>query len=108
MKTIKQAQCASFARSLVMRNYFHDYNGHFFDRDTLRFFGSRISDTWFIENKDSFLFITSEKTGQFSHERAFTVRRIARVDGQIVISDIGGFLAYPTKAQAFRALRDAL
>jgi hypothetical protein len=109
MKTIKQANIGSFSLDFVMRTYFPDYSGHFFSCDTLRFFRSRVDRLAYMVDNNTFYFLTSEKKCFSDYRRTWSVRKIARNDqGGILIETIGGFGAYETKAQAFRALRQLL
>lgn len=76
---------------------------HFFDRDTLRFFGSRIGSTVY----DGRYFVTSERDEAISSrypaawngDRRYTVR-VAADDGSV--STVGAFGAYRTGAAARR------
>ena len=70
---------------------------HWFSPDTMRGFGTRLGDGRVYGGR---LFVSSDWTG-FDHAgRAYTVR-IALPDGSI--DDVGGFLAFPTRAQAIGA-----
>jgi hypothetical protein len=64
-----------------------DVGGHFFDTDTLRFFGSRILATVY----GGFVFVTSEKDsyGAWDGQRRYTVRFC--FDGTIEGLDFGQF-----------------
>lgn len=66
---------------------------HFFEGSTLRFFASKIESKLLYEK----FFITSEKTGFRSEERAFTVRE-AKGSGDI--ETVGTFGQFATKRQA--------
>lgn len=78
---------------------------HFFDRDAMRFFGSRVlGDAWRVG--DVWLFVTSERFrgyGEPDGERRYTVRVYKRGS----MGDIGGFQqfasAYAAKRAASRA-----
>lgn len=83
---------------------------HFFDRDTMRFFGSRVAGTgWRIDNPDgwnhTYVLVTSE-TDFYGRDRRYTVRVFTfadyarRVD---VVEDSAGFRGYATGASARRA-----
>lgn len=86
-------------------------HSHFFDKDTMRFFQSRASETCYIKGTDIY-FITSEK--QKSHwsefdqkvyhfPRLFTVRKCDK-DGDI--DTIGDFQAYDSLRAARKAIKD--
>lgn len=72
-----------------------DAGNHFFDRDTLRFFRSRVSDELYAGR----MFVTSEQhTSSYGNSpRLYTVRA-ARDDG--TICDVSGFQAFETLKQA--------
>ncbi len=112
MKTIKQANAGSFSLSFVMKTYFSDYTGHFFSRDTLRFFRSRIGKLAYIGNDTepslTFYFLTSEKKCFDDFRRVWTIRKITRNDNGILIDKVGEFGGFESKAQAFNALREIL
>lgn len=86
------------SRELVSQ-YQYLSSGHFFDRDTMRFFGSRLTDNYRRLNDTEALFITTEK-GPSGIRRA-TVRRAKLVtfvresDGRecekITIDTVGEF-----------------
>jgi len=88
---------------------------HFFDKDTMRFFSSRLSELMWSEGelkdyqKSNIYFITSEADkGTFQHAgsaRAFTVR-IIDVDGDI--NALGKFQGFSTLGEARRAIKDAI
>lgn len=69
--------------------------GHFFDRDTMKFFGSRIESP-LIGGK---WFVTSEQYGD--EPKRFTVRWVVDLGYRIAIETVGGF-------QEFDNLDDAL
>lgn len=70
---------------------------HFFDRDTMRFFNSRILETTYTDGKEWF-FITSEKY-DYKLERLYTVRGWSPENPRD-IRQVSGFQAFKTKAQA--------
>jgi hypothetical protein len=75
---------------------------HFFDKGSMRFFGSRVIDK-VIPGKTcrcSF-FVTSEKRPRSNDARAYTVRMAC--GGKI--STVGGFQAYRTRARALTAAK---
>jgi len=71
-----------------------DAGSHFFDADTMRFFGSRVLPTVYAGR----LFVTSERSG-FDHysPRSYTVREFMP-DGSI--ETVGDFNGFATPAQA--------
>ena len=72
---------------------------HFFDRNTLAFFGSKVyPDLYTVDDRQ--FFITSEDYYN-GIERAYTIRE-AMPDGDI--ETIGEFLQYATKEQAIFAI----
>ena len=104
-------------------NYFEDEirrrsdkkGGHFFDKDTMRFFSSRISELmWQVGEVSKYqtnpiYFITSEQDkGGVQHSgsvRAFTIRTID-ADGDV--TSVSEFQEYATLNEARRELRDII
>jgi hypothetical protein len=76
-------------------------DGHWFDRDTMRFFNTRIGESWRIGNV--FLFVTSEQPPH--GDRAYSVRRMGK-DGDV--QTLGEFCQIETRRDAIKALRDAV
>jgi len=82
---------------------------HFFDKDTMSFFSSRLSELMWSEGelkdyqKSNIYFITSEKHA--GSARAFTVR-IIDADGDI--NTFGEFQGFSTLGEARRAIKDAI
>ncbi len=74
-----------------------DAGFHWFDADTLRFFGSRISEASF----DGRYFVTSEWDG-FNHAARLYSIREAMSDGQV--DTVGDFQEFATRAQAIAAI----
>ncbi len=75
--------------------------GHWFDPDTMRFFGSRILPTVY----GGTVFITSEYTGFDRTGRAYTVRQFIPETGEV--NKVGEFLGYATRAEAVKAAKAA-
>lgn len=73
------------------------HSGHWFDRDTLRFFKSRISEVVYGGR----FFVTSEKSP--NDKRRYSIR-IAHSDGRI--DTIGGFQGYATSKSAHKAAEE--
>lgn len=63
---------------------------HFFDPDTMRFFGSRVESSLYKNNT----FVTSEYTGFERTKRAYTVRYYNEVKNDV--EDVSGFGAFST------------
>lgn len=91
--------------------------GHFFDKDSMRFFSSRVSELMWqkggsndpsYKTKDIY-FITSEADrGHIKHSgstRAFTIRK-ANADGDI--KTVSEFQEYPTLGEARKELKDII
>lgn len=91
------------------------HGSHFFDKDTMRFFSSRVSELMWVDGdrKDyetnPIYFITSEQDrGPYKHSgstRAFSVRKIDE-DGDI--DTIGEFQGYSTLNEARKAIKEIL
>jgi hypothetical protein len=82
-----------------------DAGFHFFDRDALRFFGSKIlSYTWARKDGTTF-FVTSERRPASDDPRRYTVRVFNPKTN--TVSTHGRFLQYETRGAAFIAARDA-
>ena len=81
---------------------------HFFDKDTMRFFSSRVSELMWKKGSDIY-FITSEQdkgtTQHAGSTRAFTVRKID-ADGDI--NKIGEFQGHATLSDARREIKDII
>ncbi len=85
---------------------------HFFDRDTMRFFKSRVDDVA-VAGVDGWYFVTSEKHesafARINEPRMYTVRRLSLTpDGSdLRLYELQGFQAYPTLQRARTAARRA-
>ncbi len=81
---------------------------HFFDKDTMRFFSSRVSELMWKKGSDIY-FVTSEADkGRVQHSgstRAFTVRKI---DAGGDINKIGEFQGHSTLSEARREIKDII
>ena len=92
--------------SIKLEGYFDGMHGireanrdaghHWFDEDTLRFFGSKISESSF----DGRYFVTSESNFDRS-ARLYSIRE-AMSDGQV--ATVGEFQEFATRAQAIAAI----
>ncbi len=78
---------------------------HFFDKDTIRFFSSRVSELMWKKGSDIY-FITSEQDrGQTGSVRSFTVRK-TDADGDI--NSIGEFQGHATLSDARSEIKDII
>jgi len=78
---------------------------HFFDKDTMRFFSSRVSELMWKKGSDIY-FITSEQDrGQTGSVRSFTVRK-TDADGDI--NSIGEFQGHATLSDARSEIKDII
>ncbi len=80
---------------------------HFFDRDTLRFFRSRMSARVHVGAAGTY-FVTSEQFRPVygtAHSRRFTVRLATHNGAEFTIGTVGEFQAYSTAAQAHAAAK---
>ena len=75
--------------------------GHWFDRDTMSFFKTRMGEAWRVG--DVFLFVTSEQPPH--GDRAYSVRRMGK-DGDV--QTVGEFCQIETRRAAIKALHDAI
>lgn len=73
---------------------------HFFDPDTMRFFGSRLPGAITRGYDGRIYFVTSERRPNSNEPRLYTVRVF---DGE-TIDDVGGFQAHKTLARARKAM----
>jgi hypothetical protein len=78
-------------------------NGHWFDKRTLEFFASQLPATAELIGECAY-FVSSEKKGFTSSERAFSVRCFNTKTGDI--GTVGDFLGYETKAAAKAAISE--
>ena len=85
---------------IIRANYAQ--GGHWFDKETKAYFGSRISRNVYPV-ADGAYFVSSEYTGFDKTGRAYTVR-FSATDGSI--STVGEFLEYRTRDAAHRAARN--
>lgn len=85
------------------------HKGHWFDDDTLRFFGCRVMSTvwggrWFITSEKDAGVLMSDGTlrSAWNGERRYTIR-LAKADGDI--DTVGEFGQYATHGEAMKAVR---
>ncbi len=91
---------AMFCTDEIMRAN-RESGGHYFDADTMRFFGSRVLPAVYGGR----FFVTSERSGfDSSSPRRYSVREFMP-DGSI--ETVGEFNGYPTRGQAQTAARNA-
>ena len=91
----------------LIRVYQRFDQGHFFDKDTMRFFSSRI--TSHCQSKDGALFfITSERKGFSDYTRVYTLRKARVKNDQIEIDTVGDFGEFETMYRAKKALKEIL
>lgn len=91
---------ASELRELCTRS-----GSHFFDRDTMRYFRSRM-DGFTFAAPDGWYFVTSEQQDDH-HARAYTVRFLTIKHGDLNLYELNGFEAYATLQRARTAARRA-
>ena len=87
----------------VQALYDRHVGGHWFDRSTMTFFGTKLPGYAYVAD-DGHYFITSERNP--SGKTAFTIRHQNKVDFKI--KTVGDFHAYETAAQALGALVELL
>jgi hypothetical protein len=88
-----------------------DSGSHFFDRDTMRSFKSRLHDIY--PGQDGWYFVTSEKhehygySMQINEPRKYTVRRLRVPEtlDDLRLDEIGEFQQYPTLNRARTAAK---
>ena len=59
----------------LINQYNHYNSGHFFDRDTMRFFASRVTENYRRVSNSVAYFITTEKSGFNDTRRVATIRK---------------------------------
>lgn len=78
-------------------------NGYWFNKRTMRFFGSRILwQTLTPIASDRFLFITREWSGFYNETPSYTVREWSPSNG---VDTLGEFNGHATRNEALKALR---
>ncbi len=75
-------------------------SSHWFDKESMRFFGTRLDHVAYVDGKGAAYFVTSEKRPRSTDPRAYSVRRY---DGKCGIDTVGQFQGYKTKAAAKKA-----
>ena len=91
-----------FVSMYDLRGAVAESGSHFFDRDTLRFFRSRIGNSIYGGR----LFVTSEQAGDDSSRR-YTIRMVRQyLDRPMLdVTTVGGFQYFRTYAEAHKAAR---
>lgn len=93
----------TFHNTDQLRQLARDTGNHFFDRDALRFFSSRIGGEIFAGR----YFVTSERdaTGAaWGGARRYTVRSFTYADGRLDFETVGEFGEHATRADALNAI----
>lgn len=81
----------------LKREYYRKSSGHWFDKDTMRFFRSRVGDKIY----ENYYFISSEQFNDRS-PRLYTIRKFFIKEGKIYIDTVGEFQQFETYNQAKR------
>jgi hypothetical protein len=90
-----------YSLDCLIRHYERKTNGHFFSKDTLKFWASRINDNLYYDySKKVIYFITSEKCGPLSDERKYTLRQYEPSNGRIDYAENTDFLGFDNLRQA--------
>lgn len=78
-----------------------DGGSHWFDKNTMRFFRSRVSEALYGGQ----YFVSSEENP--SGERRYTVRKVEWEDDRYVINNVGDFHSYASRSGAHKAAQRA-
>jgi len=102
----------------LVNQYNYLSSGHFFDKDTMRFFSSRVTDQYRRLSDTEALFITTEINKDFQTNRKATIRRATlveyvresdqRVCYKINIETVGDFQQHENIGSAKKAMRNYL
>lgn len=95
-------RAVSFPTLAILRREVKASGSHFFDADTLRFFNSRVLNT-FIGGR---FFVTTERM-EDSEPRSYTVRYFYRHGGYLTSENIGDFRQHASSAMARQAASEA-
>ena len=87
-----------------LRDYANDCGSHFFDADTMRFFGSRILDGVTVHDGRAY-FVTSERDNYGGQPRLYSARYMT---AGAHFFEVGQFQEYATAAQARAAIKRAV
>lgn len=91
-------QAGIYSLEDLKRHYYRKTKGHWFDKDTMRFFRSRLSDRLHF-GAESIFFVSSEQGP--SGVRLYSVRKYTPSSGNI--DTVGEFQQYHTSSSAQRA-----
>jgi hypothetical protein len=103
MKITKQEMLKALKPNYIKFNVYtiHDlpslHKGHFFSKDTMKYWGSRLVGEIYVSNLGIAYFVTSELNYDRT-QRFFTIRSLDTKTGKV--DSCSGFLAYTTKTQA--------
>lgn len=86
----------------LTKDYYRKTKGHWFDKDTMRFFASRLSDTLIYYPDGSRILFVSSELGPNQPKRRYSIREYTVATGAIETVGLG-FQAYNTLAAAKRA-----
>ncbi|NBT59356.1 hypothetical protein EBT16_11295 [bacterium] len=89
----------------LVRAYRITDSGHFFDKDTMRFFRSRVSSAYRRLSDKKALFVTSEKKSFSDTTRVFTLRLATVKGNKIKIDTVGELGAFKSLNGAKGALK---
>jgi len=92
-------------QALTFNEIWNNYNGRFFDTETMKFWNSRIYGTCtYSKDKNLYYFVTSEKA--VMSDRLYTVRAYNKKENSIVT--ISDFSAFKYKYQAVNHMNKLL
>lgn len=93
----------------LVRIYNYYDMGHFFDKDTMKFFGSKLT-SMFGSKGGEFYFVTSERDAFVNGKRAWTLRKafLSENKKRIDIDSVSEFCGFATAYQANKALLNTL
>lgn len=86
----------------LKKDYYRKTTGHWFDKDTMRFFASLLSDTLIYYPDGSKILFVSSELGPNQPKRRYSIREYTVESGRIDTVGLG-FQAYSTLAAAKRA-----
>ena len=78
--------------------------GHFFDRDTMRFFGLRVMREHLCNATTTDIYFVTSELDFYGQDRRYTVR-VLRAEGSI--DEVGAFRQHASRSVALRAMRKA-
>ena len=91
----------------IEQDYYHlNPGGHFFDRDTMRFFSSRLGVSYYRREDGAYVFVTSERdTMRDENVRAHTVRVMDRSGWIETVGDFNSYSASVANRMALQLAR---